>query len=65
MNTISPPRLCPRRTPEPTRAPPSKIVGAAATRDVPKGVRDMTRVGAGLEYSGAGLSSRRIRKGRI
>ena len=64
MNTILPPRLCPSRTPEPTRAPPSRIEGAAATRDVARGVRDMAMVGAGLEYRGAGLSSRRIRKGR-
>ena len=66
--TVLPPRLCPSRTPEPTRAPPRRIVGAAATRDAPRGVRDMpdmTMVGAGLEYRGAGLSSSTIRKGRI
>ena len=63
-NTLLPPRLCTSRTPDPTRAPPRRIEGAAATRDVPRGVRDMARVGAGLECRGAGSSSTRIRKGR-
>ena len=66
-----PPRLDPNTKPAPTRALPSRMVGAAAiaeeTRDAPRGVREMTigiaRLGTGRQNRGEGVRRRRNIRG--